>query len=376
MMLASLTITGLDETEKAAHNWNAGVVTTEPGCTTGGEKMYTCTDCGAKKTEAVGSLGHSYGDWEVTTAATCTAGGMERRDCARCDHYETRATEALGHAIVNHDAKAATCTEKGWNAYETCSRCDYTTYVEIPALGHNYNSVVTPPTVTSEGYTTHTCTNCGDSYTDSYVDKLPVENAPTITVSTSTGRAGETVTVTVDMKNNPGFGGMAYDVKYDNTVLELVSYELGLGGTICTPSGVDTYADKMNFQYAGLSNITGDGTLVTFTFKVKADAEDGTAAISIVPEDGTFFKYDGMNEVDISVLCVDGGVEIVNYVKGDINGDGRVNNRDAARLMQYLAGWSVESVESALDVNGDGRVNNRDAARLMQYLAGWGVEIY
>lgn len=60
---------------------------------------------------------------------------------------------------------------------------------------------------------------------------------------------------------------------------------------------------------------------------------------------------------------------------GDINGDGKVNNRDAARLMQHLAGWDVEYVEAALDVNGDGKVNNRDAARLLQYLAGWDVEI-
>ena len=33
--------------------------------------------------------------------------------------------------------------------------------------GHSYNSVVTPPTCQSGGYTTHTCTLCGDEYTDS-----------------------------------------------------------------------------------------------------------------------------------------------------------------------------------------------------------------
>ncbi|MBQ7875232.1 MAG: hypothetical protein IJ306_08775, partial [Oscillospiraceae bacterium] len=35
---------------------------------------------------------------------------------------------------------------------------------------HNYKSVVTAPTCTEQGYTTHTCTVCGDSYVDSYVD--------------------------------------------------------------------------------------------------------------------------------------------------------------------------------------------------------------
>jgi len=63
------------------------------------------------------------------------------------------------------------------------------------------------------------------------------------------------------------------------------------------------------------------------------------------------------------------------YLPGDINGDGKVNNRDAARLLQYLAGWDVEVVEEALDANGDDKVNNRDAARILQYLAGWDVEL-
>jgi hypothetical protein len=41
-------------------------------------------------------------------------------------------------------------------------------------LDHDYTSTVIPPTNTTKGYTTHTCTVCGDSYVDSYVDKLPV----------------------------------------------------------------------------------------------------------------------------------------------------------------------------------------------------------
>ena len=32
---------------------------------------------------------------------------------------------------------------------------------------HSYTSVITPPQCTAEGYTTHTCSLCGDSYTDS-----------------------------------------------------------------------------------------------------------------------------------------------------------------------------------------------------------------
>ncbi len=40
------------------------------------------------------------------------------------------------------------------------------------AEGHSYTAEVTEPTCTEQGYTTHTCTVCGDSYTDSFVEAL------------------------------------------------------------------------------------------------------------------------------------------------------------------------------------------------------------
>ena len=60
---------------------------------------------------------------------------------------------------------------------------------------------------------------------------------------------------------------------------------------------------------------------------------------------------------------------------GDLNGDGKLNNKDATRLMQYLAGWDVDAAVPP-DINGDGKLNNKDVTRLMQYLAGWDVEIH
>ena len=61
---------------------------------------------------------------------------------------------------------------------------------------------------------------------------------------------------------------------------------------------------------------------------------------------------------------------------GDVNGDGKLNNRDLVRLQQYLAEWDVAIEEAAADVNGDGKLNNRDLVRLQQYLAEWDVEIF
>ncbi|MCR5611441.1 MAG: InlB B-repeat-containing protein [Clostridiales bacterium] len=65
------------------------------------------------------------------------------------------------------------------------------------------------------------------------------------------------------------------------------------------------------------------------------------------------------------------------YLPGDVNGDGKVNNKDVNRLLQYLAGdENLVYVARALDINGDSKINNKDVNRLLQFLAGDDVEIF
>ena len=62
--------------------------------------------------------------------------------------------------------KEATETEEGVMTY-TCTLCKETKTEAIPKLTHkhSYTEIVTQPTCTEPGYTTHTC-KCGDSYID------------------------------------------------------------------------------------------------------------------------------------------------------------------------------------------------------------------
>lgn len=125
---------------ESPHEWNSGKVTTQPTCTTAGQKTYTCTVCSATKVETLDALGHNFAKYDAK-AATCTEIGWNTYfTCTNCNYTTYKEIAALGHDKVAHKAKAATCTEKGWNAYDTCSRCDYTTYKEIAALGHDFTS--------------------------------------------------------------------------------------------------------------------------------------------------------------------------------------------------------------------------------------------
>ncbi len=141
-----------------------------PTCTEVGWQTYEiCSRCDYTTYEEIPAKGHDHK--AVVTAPNCTEKGYTTHTCHCGDTYVDSYVDALGHDAVQHSAKDATCTEIGWSAYDTCNRCDYTSYVEIPAQGHDHKTVVTAPTCTEKGYTTHTC-HCGDIYVDSYVDAL------------------------------------------------------------------------------------------------------------------------------------------------------------------------------------------------------------
>ena len=111
---------------------------------------------------------------ENEKAATCmTPASYDKvSDCMICGKEASRETietaPALGHdIIIDNEAVASTCTETGLTEGSHCSRCDgATTAQEItPALGHDYESAVTAPTCTEDGFTTYTCSACNDTYT-------------------------------------------------------------------------------------------------------------------------------------------------------------------------------------------------------------------
>ena len=131
------------------HTWDSGTITTAPTCTKAGERTYTCTECGATKTEPIDATGHSWkSDW--TSDAThhwheCANESCDVTDNAGkngyAEHSGGKATctqnavceickagygslDLNNHADLKHiDAKAATAAEEGNIAYWYCDGC-------------------------------------------------------------------------------------------------------------------------------------------------------------------------------------------------------------------------------------------------------------
>lgn len=115
---------------------------------------------------------HSYSQWIIEVEPTCTAQGLKYRECTTCSiTLDTRLIPELGHKVEYIPEKAATCEEDGLTAGEYCSVCQAVILAQapIPPKGHSYDTVITEPSCTEGGYSTHTC-KCGNEYVDGYTN--------------------------------------------------------------------------------------------------------------------------------------------------------------------------------------------------------------
>ena len=78
-----------------------------------------------------------------------------------------------------------------------------------------------------------------------------------------------------------------------------------------------------------------------------------------------------LTALPVTVVTAEGAAKAVMY--GDVNNDGKINNRDLGLLQQHLNDWDVDLNLATADVNGDGKANNRDLGLLQQFLNDWDV---
>ena len=150
------------------HIYDSGKLVSSPTCTEVGTKIYTCTICGAVKTETIEAKGHNYSDkWTIDKNATCTEEGQKSHHCMTCD--EKKDVTIIPKTEHNYDSgtitKRVTCTDNGEMTY-TCTECGTIKTEMIKAKGH---TIVTdeamPATCIMDGKTEGShCSVCGEIF--------------------------------------------------------------------------------------------------------------------------------------------------------------------------------------------------------------------
>ena len=148
--------------------------------------------------------------------------------------------------------------------YASYSSSSYASFRCVEAHEHSYTAVVTAPTCTEKGYTTHTC-SCGHSYVDTYTDALghawdggTVTKQPTATetgVRTYTcTRCNATKTETIPATGSVDVTQMFTDVE-KNWAYPGIQYCVthgimgGMGDGTFAPTGTTTRAQIVQILY-------------------------------------------------------------------------------------------------------------------------------
>ncbi len=206
------------------------------------------------------------------------------------------------------------------------------------------------------------------------------------------GKTGETIEVALDLSGNPGILGAEMVFTYDQnlTLTKAVVGEVfekasayedytwtapkSMSRSVAT-DGTQTYTGSISSPCTFLCDAMDldldyikDGTVLTLTFQVSADAQPWDEySIGLTLDDA----YEGAFTVSTSY-----DVLIIDYQPGDVNADGRINAQDATLIRQYIVdgrtydpdGYAVELNESAADVTGDGIINTKDVTWIRQYI--------
>lgn len=154
-------------TKEHMHSYDAGIITKAATCSETGVRTYTCKSCGHKSTETIAALGHFPGEKKVIKTVTCMENGENAYYCTRCNILmRTEVIVAQGHDYVATVIQDGDCKTDGIKTH-TCRNCGDSYTETIKAAGHKYVVEVTiEPTETTDGLRTFTCSVCHDQFTE------------------------------------------------------------------------------------------------------------------------------------------------------------------------------------------------------------------
>jgi hypothetical protein len=213
------------------------------------------------------------------------------------------------------------------------------------------------------------------------VDPTPAERSFTVKHSETTvaikindasALPGDTTTTELRAKNIEDLATFDITVSYNASVVKVISAtnnpKLGMDMN-SFDHAAEGWVRLANFNIAPPGGgLDGDVLISTLTLEaVGTGGEKSTLAITIN-------TLSNSTEGALPASPVNGEFSVVGPggVKGDINGDGKVDINDAIYLAKHALGWvGYEMIYANGDVNCDGKVNINDATYLAKHALGW-----
>ena len=183
--------------------------------------------------------------------------------------------------------------------------------------------------------------------------------------------AGRSAEVRIVILDNPGIAGAKFSITFDDR-LTLIGAKEGTAFAELDYTAPASMASPCPFNWDSLDAESSlDGTVLTLTFSVSESVEVGDEL-----EIGISYVYGDIYDAKLNslqIVTVNGTLTVIDFMPGDVNGDGTVNGKDVTLIRRYNAGIDEGVHLLAADVNNDGTINGKDVTQIRRYNAGWDV---
>lgn len=250
---------------------------------------------------------HVYGIWQTTKNATCTKIGAKECQCIFCGYTETQTIPATGHTEVVDKAVAPSCTNKGLTEGKRCSVCNSVLVEQNEIKALGHSA--------EKGWTT---------------------------ISTS-------------------YTGTITQVKYCTECREIVETREVVDSSITS----DPTVTATDTTTTATESTEYEPVETTVAEPVESEATSPSTTVATEDESKLTSTTASDDETEPSEPSKNAGV------LGDVNGDGKVNVKDAT-LIQKAAAKIIELTDEEklrADVNADNKNNVKDATAIQKFAA-------
>ena len=325
-----------------------------------------CINCG----DTTEPSDHTFGDTEYNS-------NFHWKACSECNYkfisehiFLPCAEKCLNcefTRIAGHTWSKNLSADSNRHWYE-CTSCGTKKDVDV----HTWDDgvVTTPATETQNGFMLFTCTVCEYESTIILPPTSSPENTYNVILSSKREEKGSTFIVNLIFDNIPAVKSILISsINYDRSILELKDVTWKIEGEL-----TDWEKESQSGILAFLENTPLNGVVMTLTFKANDDyIGDTTVGVDIKLKKETYYVEGEEEFVNVTTYpATITFVEQLEYVRGDIDGNGVVNSSDAIYLLRHNLLPNKYPVKNPsnhfrTDVNCDGKVNTDDAIYLLRH---------